>query len=338
MPRASAEQAVAHEAGDKKLAKVLDVHFLVRGTVARSGGGYTVTVLGIDGDSERVIATHNLSMAADELTPHWHGDGEDAIFALTRAGLQAEVKRARDKSVDALDVRDLSFRAIMDWRAHRDTDGKTANANANALLNRALAMVPDDQFTLRTVAQINLCDCVNAWSDNPDEQKAIGAAAMDKYLRVDPNSPFMLYEKASLYQLRLRWEESLVIADAVLEREPANSYFLSLKAVGLLRLRRLKEAQLIVDGLLSRYPSNWGLLSETSDIYFAEGDYTRAAQLAQKAVAQMSEPDLRDRVSGSIRLTQIASEARLGHDARAKAALADFEPLYDGLRLAGASN
>jgi hypothetical protein len=78
----------------------------------------------------------------------------------------------------------------------------------------------------------------------------------------------------------------------------------------------------------------------------------------------MSEPQLRDRVDGTVRLTLIAAEARLGHSARAKAALADFtatlpdvtsitamkkwvhpsadladfEPLYDGLRLAGVSN
>ena len=81
-----------------------------------------------------------------------------------------------------------SFRAAVDWRAHRDTDGKAANANANELLNKALAMAPDDQYALRQVAIINLCDCVNAWSSNPDEQKAIGAAAMEKYLRIDPSS------------------------------------------------------------------------------------------------------------------------------------------------------
>jgi len=86
--------------------------------------------------------------------------------------------------------------------------------------------------------------------------------------------------------------------------------------------------------------------------------------LAQKATAQMSKSELRDRVSGCIQLTRIASEARLGHTERAKTALddfktnlpdvkaiadvkkwlhlsadlADFEPLYEGLRLAGVSN
>ncbi len=363
-PRASAEQAVTHEAGMKKLAQMLDVHFLVRGSVARSGNGYKVTVLGIDGDSERVLATQSLTVAADELTPHWRDDAVDVVYALVGAGLRAEVKRARDKPVDALDVRDLTFRAHVDWRAQRDADGKAANANANALLNRALALAPDDQFALRTVASINLCDCVNAWSQNPDEQKAIGAAAMEKYLRVDPDSSYMLVEKAALYQLRLRWEESVVIADTILGREPTDANALGLKAAGLLRLGRLKEAQAIADGLLSRYPTNWSVLELVGDVSFAQGDYDRAAQMAQKAAAQMSEPDLRDRISGSIRLTLIASEAKLGHAARAKAALADFtttlpaattitaikkwmhpsadladfEPLYDGLRLAGVAD
>ena len=361
-PRGSVEQAVAREVSMKKLAKALDVHFLIRGTVARGADNYTVTVLGVDGDSERVLSTQSLTVALNALTPRWRNDVQEAVFQVVWPSLQAEVKRARDKPVDALDVRDLSFRAAVDWRAHRDTDGKAANANANELLNRALVMAPDDQYALRQVAVINLCDCVNAWSSNPDEQKAIGAAAMEKYLRIDPSSPAMLGEKASLYQLRGHWEESLVIADALLQHDPEDANAFGLKAAGLLRLGRLKEAQAIADGLTARYPTDWYSITALSgDIYYALGDYARAAQLARKAAAQMSEPELRDRVDGTVRLTLIAAEARLGHDARAKAALADFtatlpnvttitamkkwvhpsadladfEPLYDGLRLAG---
>jgi TolB-like protein len=361
VPRASAEQAVAHESSIKKLAKALNVHFLVRGSVARDGAGYKVTVLGIDGESERILATQSLTVAADALTPRWRDDVQDVVYELVGAGLRAEVKAARDKPLNELDVRDLSFRAHVDWRANREADGKKANADANALLDKALTLAPEDQFALRTRASINLCDCVNVWSTNPDEQKAIGAAAMEKYLRADPSSPFMLIEKASLYQLRLRWEESIVIADTVLGLEPDDVNALGIKASGLLRLGKAKEAQTIMDGLLVRYPTNWYAAAEAADVYFALGDYARAAQLAQKATAQMNEADLRDRVTGPVRLTLIAAEARLGHDARAKAALADFEttlpsvntitaikkwihpsadladfePLYEGLRMAG---
>jgi TolB-like protein len=362
--RASAEQASARESSMKKLAKELDVHFLVRGTVARSADGYNVTVVGIDGDSDRVVATQSLKVAKDELTPHWRDQTQAAAQVLLESGLLAEVKRARDKPDEALDVRDLTFRASVDWHAQRDADGKAANAHSNELLNRALALAPDDLYALRTRATINLCDCVNAWSKNPDEQKAIGAAAMEKYLARDPDSVYMLGQKAGLYQLRLRWEESLAITDAMLARAPTNVYAIALKATALLRLRQLKDAQALAEGLLARNPSDWVNQSTVANIYFAQGDYARAAQLAQKAAAQMSQSDLRDRVSGCIQLTRIASEARLGHAERAKAALddfattlpdvktitavkkwlhpsadlADFEPLYDGLRLAGLNN
>jgi TolB-like protein len=364
VPPASAEQASARESSTKKLAKDLDVHFLVRGTVARNADSYTVAVVGIDGDSERVLASHSLKIAKDELIPHWPDETRDAVQALLTAGIEAEVKRVRDKPEGALDVRDLTFRAASDWHTQRDADGKAANAHANELLNRALALAPDDLYALRTSATVNLCDCVNAWSKDPEEQKAVGAAAMEKYLALDPNSVYMLGQKAGLYQLRLRWEESLAIADLMLAREPTNVYATGLKATAMLRLGQLQEAQALAEGLLVRNPSDWAVQSTVANIYFAQGDYARAAPMAQKAAAQMTQTDLRDRVSGCIQLTRIAAEARLGHTARAKIAiddfktnlpnvttiadikkwlhpsadLADFAPLYEGLRLAGVSN
>jgi predicted Zn-dependent protease len=187
---------------------------------------------------------------------------------------------------------------------------------------------------------------------------------MEKYLTLDPNSVYMLGEKASLYQLRLRWEESLAIADLMLSHEPTSLYATGLKTTALLRLGQLKDAQVLAEGAMARDPSNWVGQSTVADIYFAQGNYAGAAVLAQKAVAQMSQTDLRDRVSGCIQLTRIAAEARLGHAARAKIAIDDFkanlpnintisdikkwlhpsadladsEALYEGLRLAGISN
>jgi predicted Zn-dependent protease len=150
----------------------------------------------------------------------------------------------------------------------------------------------------------------------------------------------------------------------MLQSDPDDQEGLGLKATAYLRLRRLKEAQVIADGLMARYPTDWGVLSTASDIDYALGDYSNAAQIAKKATAQMAAPDLRDRVSGAVQLTLIAAEARLKHADRAKAAindfkttlpalttltaikrwvhpsadLADFEPLYEGLSLAGIPN
>jgi hypothetical protein len=86
--------------------------------------------------------------------------------------------------------------------------------------------------------------------------------------------------------------------------------------------------------------------------------------MAQKATTQMNREELSNPSSGAVRLTLVAAEARLGRLSRAQAALADFnaavpgvqtisamkkwmhpaaylagyEPLYDGLTLAGVSD
>jgi TolB-like protein/tetratricopeptide (TPR) repeat protein len=332
VPAASAAAAAEHEATTKKLAQQLDVHFIVRGRVARDGSAYKVTVLALDGESERVLTTEALAVPADALVPRWPDQTRDVLYALIRVGVKAEVEHARGKPADALDVRDLAFRAGLLWREQRDADGRAANANANSLLDRALAMSPNDLYALRQSAIINLCDCVNSWSPDPEVQKTKGALALEHYLRLDSDSLEMLDEKASLYQLRGRWEDALAIADAELGREPTYANALGTRAVSLLRLRRLKEAKAIMDGLLPRYPNLWIVQGIAGEVDFAMGDYANAAQLAQKAVAQMGEPELRDRSSGTVRLLQISAEAQLGHADRARAALADFTMLLPELK------
>jgi tetratricopeptide (TPR) repeat protein len=361
-PRRSVEEAVAHLSGVKDLAKALDVHFLIRGTVAKAASGYALSLVVLDGSSERSLGTQPLAIPPDSLVPRWHDDVGDAVWRLLLAALEVEVKRAADRPLEALDVRDLSFRAFATWRAHRGKEAKAGYLSATELLNRALALAPDDPLATYLTAEINLCDCVMAWSENVEEQKAIGAAALEKYLRIDPNDAEMLADKALLFQLRGRYDESLVITDSMLQRDPNNANALGIRAAGLLRLGRPREALPIAEALVARYPDRWpSVAALAADVHFALGDFAVAAQLARNAAARMSEAELRSPVDGPIRLTLAAAEAELGHRDRARAALADFnasvpgvttvaavkkwmhqtadlaefEPLLDGLRLAG---
>jgi tetratricopeptide (TPR) repeat protein len=360
-PTRSVEEAVARLSSPKALAKALDVHFLVRGAVVKDGAKDSVNLLVVDGSSERVLRTSTLKIEADALVPRYHDDLADPVRHLVTAGIEAEVKREADTPVDRLDVRALSFRALSSWLAHRGAEAKQGYNSATQLLSRALVLAPDDPAATWLTANINLCDCVLAWSHNPEEQKAIGSAALEKYLQIDPNDPEMLVDKAELFQLRGRFEDSLVVLDQVLQRDPDNSDALATKAVSLLRLGRAKQALSITQVLVARYPTEWaGLLALEADIQYALGDYTVAAQLARNAMPRMSAEDLRSPVVAA-QWTLAAAEARLGQLDAAKATLADFnaavpnittiaqmkqwlhptadlygfEPLFDGLRLAG---
>ena len=361
-PRARVDAAVATMTRARELAQSLDVHFLIRGTLAPVSSGYTLSLVTIDGATEQPLATETLPIPRDALKPVFEDDIDTAVFHLLMAGMHAEVKRVEDRPAEALDVRDLSFRAFDYWRHHRGAEAKNGYVSASDLLRRALALAPDDPFATYLTAQINLCDCVMGWSTNPEEQRAIGTVALDKYLRIDPTDVEMLLDKAGILQLRGRYDEALVVAGSVLQRHPDSSGALATEALSLIRLDRAREAVVIADGLTARFPDKWeDITSLAADAHYAVGDYAAAASLAANAAARMNQLDLKSPVSGQVRLTLDAAEARLGHVDRARRALedfyaavpavrsisavrkwiyptdglADFEPFYAGLTLAG---
>lgn len=362
VPRTSVDAAMAHSTRARDLAKALDVHFLIRGALVKNKDGYQVDAAVVDGDSERVIDTRSVSIPADALTPRWRSDVEDVLYGLAFGALKTEVKRVADKPADQLDVRDLSFRAYTSWVGHHGAEAQGAYETSTDLLKRALAAAPDDRLATYLTAEINLCDCVMAWSHDVEAQKAIGAAALDRYLRMVPSDEDMQLEKADLFMLRGRYEESLLISESVLQRDPEDPYALWSKAEALLRLGRASEALPIVDGLTARYPTrHHAIRALAAAVHYTIGDYPAAASLAQNAATQLSDEQLRSPVAGPVRLTLAAAEARLGHMDRARAALADFdaavphtqtiaaikkwmyvtadlsgsEQLFEGLRLAG---
>ncbi|MBS0375689.1 MAG: TIR domain-containing protein [Proteobacteria bacterium] len=354
---ASSRSASAHE-----LARTLNVHFLVRGAVARSAAGYTVSVAVIEGENERTLTTRTLDVAADAVTPRWHDDLENVVFRLAVAGVEAEVAHAADRPVEALDVRDLSFRALVNWRSHRGADAKQGYDSATALIDRALTLAPNDPLATYLTAWINLCDCVMAWSTDVEVQKAKGQKALERYLAIDPNDPEMISDKASLFQLRGRWEEALTVIDTLLQRDPDNANGLAIRASSLLHLGQVREGTALMDGIAARYPTRWPeATASAANFHYLLGDYAGAVERARNAIPRMNDESLKSPIDGVVQLTLAAAEARLGHRERARAALADLqaripaittlsaarkwvfptadvagaESLYEGLRLTG---
>lgn len=357
--RRSVEEASTRHTATKDLGSALNVHFLLRGNVTRVASGYNAEILVVDAATERVLGTKSLAIAAGALTPRRRDDLKYALGDLTFYALEAEVQRARTKPVEALDVRDLSFRANVDWFKEKERkDEKGAYSAATVLLNRALALAPDDPLALFMTAKVNLCDCVMGWSKNVEEQQAVGVPALEKYLRHDPDHQVMLALKSNVLALRGRYEESLLIVDSMLKRNPENAEAFAIRAYSLLRLGRPQEALTSLNEVFEHGDEDFGL---AASIHYELAHYELSAQMAQKAIAQMDRADLSNPRMGGIGLTLVAAEARLGRLARANAAMADFNaavpgvrtiaamkkwlhpaadlagygPLFDGLRLAG---
>jgi tetratricopeptide (TPR) repeat protein len=362
VPAASVTLALSQFAAPRDITKALSVHYLMRGNVDRAASGYTVTLFMVEGETAHVLGTEGLSIPTQSLVPRWDDEIDHATGKLVFYALQSEVERARGKPDSALDVRDLAFRAFVDWAQYRrSNDSKGAYVAATSLLRRALALAPDDPLALRLTAQINLCDCIDAWSPNVDEQRAIAETAIERYLTVHPNDPGMLREKAGLYESRGRFKESLVVLDSVLRLDPENTYAMADEALSLLRLGRPKEAKSFATTALEHRPDSYERAALLAAIDFELGDYSEAERLAQQATTKMSKAVLSNPNAGTVRLTLIAAAARLHDETIKKSALADladsvpaltslgairkwmspqaglygYEPLFDSLRLAG---
>ena len=358
-PRDSVARAMQQFSAPRDLAKALNVHFLIRGTVTRNSSGYGVTLLVVDGETEHVLGSMSVPIPGSALVPRSNEEIDVAIGYLVFYGLQAEVQRAMRKPNRALDVRDLAFRAFVEWGRLMPNDPKGAYVQAENLLKRALALAPDDPLALRLTAKVNLCDCVEGWSTNVAEQQAIAEAAVDRFLLTHPEDSGMLRKKATLHSLHGRYQEALVILDAVLSRDPDYSDAMEDKARALLKLGRPKEALAPARTIYNRHAdrSNEALLAA---IDYELGDYINAARLARQSAAEMSKAELSSSNEGTVRLTLIAAGAHLHDEAASKSAVADlanapgltsitavrkwmhpqadlfgYEPLLDGLRLAG---
>jgi tetratricopeptide (TPR) repeat protein len=362
VPAASVTHVLSQFSAPRDVTKALNVHFLMRGDVARAASGYRVTLFMVDGETEHVLGTEILSIPAQSLVPRWDDEIDHATGKLVFYALQSEVARARDKPDSELDVRDLAFRAFVDWGQHRmSNDSKGAYIAGTSLLRRALALAPDDPLALRLTAQLNLCDCINAWSPNVDEQRAIAETAIERYLMNHPNDEGMLREKAELYQSRGRFQESLVILNSVLRLNPQNTYAMQDEALTLLKLGRPKEAAPFATTALEHRPDSFELPALLAAIDFELGDYSEAEQLAQQSTTKMGKAFLANPNGGTVQLTLIAAATRLHDETIKKSALADladslptltsigairkwmspqanlygYEPLFDSLRLAG---
>ncbi|HEY8244771.1 MAG TPA: adenylate/guanylate cyclase domain-containing protein, partial [Casimicrobiaceae bacterium] len=361
LARRSVDDAVARHASLKEIAKALDVHFLMRGSVSRSGNAYSAEVMLVDGASERVLATRAFSAPAGPLPIALRENIDDISGFLTFSALTVEVERARAKPDAALDVRDLAFRAHAVWVQTRGRgDDKEAYGQAMALLERAIAMSPNDRLTLRLIAQVNLCVCVEGWSRDVAEQQAIGAAALDRYAALEPYAWVTHDLKFHLAVAQGRYEEALLVAEAMSKLEFASIDGTANKAYALLKLRRYPEALAASNASLGqRILSTDEALA--ASIHYALGQDAAAAQHAQKALLLMSPEYKRSARYGGVALVLAGAEARQGRADRARQAIADFrvsvptvasiaqirewmhpaanlagfEPLYDGLRRAG---
>ena len=104
----------------------------------------------------------------------------------------------------------------------------------------------------------------------------------------------MLGLKSELFGIRGRYEESVLIADAMLNRDPDSIEALQNKTYGLLKLGRPQEALAVLNKIDEIYGFKMGEEGTAAAIHYELAHYETAAQLARTAITAMSHEDLRN--------------------------------------------
>jgi tetratricopeptide (TPR) repeat protein len=353
------ELAAARFRSSRDIAKALNVHFLLRGTASRTPTGYSVSASIVDGETERTILTDTVKADDPSLLSSRTADYDDSVAELITSALHVEVERAATKPEESLDVRDLTFRGYTYWFQH----GGNAEAyqTAQRLLDRALKLSPDDFLALEVTAEVNLCDCVQGWAADLEKETAIGAAAVDKIARLYPSQPTTSM-RIKVLMLRRQYAEVLVLSDFAHHRKPEDLEPLHTRIWALIHLGRTNEATASLKELEEHNSRNKADTSALiAAVEYATGNYASALQHAQAATAVMTDDEFKDTTSGEVRLTLAATQARLGSLEQARATMKQFwgdvpeattiakiqrwmyptadlygfQPLFDGLELAG---
>lgn len=325
VPRALVEQQGARPQTLSQLGQALDVHFIYRGNVIRSNKRPALELAVIDATTERVLDQHTINADSAPGRPQFADEAvRDATYSLTYAALKQEVARARDKADAQQDVRDLTFRAYVDWRSDDGANHAASYAAAMKDLRRAQALAPDDLLTLQVIAQLNLCECIKAWAADNRPMVEIGVAALDRALALRPDWPTMQELRSYQYFKHQQYQEALLVNDALLAKEPNDPGALSARLDILLALGKPKEALALVPAARKAEDSaHVGAIAAT--VYFANGDDAQAARLARKVLVQLTRAQRADEGLGYVALVLTAAESRADHLNEARRVFKEFQ-------------
>jgi tetratricopeptide (TPR) repeat protein len=324
VPRPLVEQQAARPQTLNQLGRALDVHFLLRGSVVRSEPGHALELSVVDVATERVLHQRTIKLDAAAGGAQVPVKAiQDEAGLLTYYALTQEVARARDKPDALLDVRDLAFRAKVDW-ATDSVDRAGVYATVMKSLNRALALAPDDPLTLMLTAQINLCECLRTWAADDRPMEEIGIKALDQALSLRPGWGDVLGLRFWHHLRHSRFQDALLVNDTLFATDPEDADVLQGRVIALSSLGEVGQALVLVPKML-KAADDESSQSIAAAVYFASGDDAQAALLARKALVHMTRNQRADSGPGSAALVLVAAESRAGRLDQARKAFSEFQ-------------
>jgi hypothetical protein len=175
------------------VARELGVHYIVEGSVRRSGGRVRIGVQLIDGSNGGQIWTHRFDDKLDDIFSL-----QDAVALAVAGKIEptlelAEIRRAQARPTENIDSHDIYLRALPVFRTH----SKDGTLRALDLLNQAIALDADHGPALALAASCHRTVVVYGWSNDADDNRRQGLLLARRALKAAPDNANVLASVAN---------------------------------------------------------------------------------------------------------------------------------------------
>lgn len=326
--RSTAATYRGQNAEAKRIARELNVRFLLEGDVRRAGNDVRVNVRLVDGESGQQIWSDRYQKSASEMYAFQNEVTGRIARALNLELKDASSRKAARKSAGNLDAEDYALRG---W-AELWTKPQTRETNDAALdfVKKALAIDPANAEAYGVAAYAYARAATYGWGFPRAEAIRLGIAAGEKAIALDPKNADALYGLAFNYTLTGDFQKSQILMRQVIEinRNHAPAYFFY--GNNLIRLGQPRDAISWIERafvLSPRDPLRSVFYSGIARARIAIGDDALAIEAARQGIA-----DNRDHPHNYAVLA--AALAHLGRMDEAKAALREFQRVQPGITVA----
>ncbi len=313
----------------KQIAEELGVHYVVEGSVRKSGDRVRITAQLNDAATGSHIWAERYDRGLADVFAVQDEITEAIVAAIEPQLYAAENFRARRKPPDSMDAWDLVMRALSHyWRVTRQD-----NLVAQALLEKAIAIDPNYGQALGVLATSYMFTAHMGWADMATAAPIAERAALAAIL-ADSEDPWAHHALGCVYLFTRRFEDSLAEFELALRLNPNFSLAQGYFGLALSYWGRWEEADLAARRALRlspRDPHSGVYYGIAAYAQFLGRNYDEAMRLSREAIRRRS-----DFVGAHRVLTAAAGMA--GKDDIASTALQELRRAQPNISLAWIAN
>jgi TolB-like protein/Flp pilus assembly protein TadD len=314
------------QADVKRVARELNVRYVLQGSLRKAGGGMQVNVLLIEGGTGQQVWSERYEKAAGDMYTFQNevtGRIARALNLELKDAVSRQAARGRTRNLEAEDY------AVRAWaELWTKPQSKATNDEALAYVAKALALDANNSEALAVAAYAHArAAAYVGWSASRAESIRLGVAAGEKAVSIDPKNADAFYALGFLYTSSGDTPKSqeLMRQCLALNRNHAPAYFYY--GQNLIRLGRARDAIPWIERAFALSPrdplgSVWhGAIARARIV---SGEDELAIEAARKGIAAN-----RDHAHNYAVLA--GALAHLGRNDEAKAALAEFLRVQPGI-------